>query len=213
MIKTFGTIEEFIKIKDKCIFCQNSLTTILTNQSINNFVKIAELNAYVKNNKFEFVIKYDGERLNFDAFISIDIIDNKFNYYIKSGNYVKKDDVARIFIGMKPYIELVCENGNCDMEYYLQSDCLNCYDSPNAINTIRPISLLAESFAVKDWYIYNFYHHRAMYNAYEDKQYSTTLIQSKYDPESKPLLCPRLDFEAQPKQKLIDRIKTIVVFS
>jgi hypothetical protein len=213
MIKTFGTIADFINIKDKCIFCQNPLTPILTNQSNNTLVKIAELNAYVKNNQFQFGIKYDGDRLNFDANIAINITDNKFNYYCRSGNYIRKDDVARIFIGMKPYIELVCEN-NCDMEYYLQSDCLNCYDSPNSMtNSIRPISLLAESFSVKDWYVYNFYHSQSIYNIDGDKHNLNTLIQYKCDPDLEPLLCPRLDFEAQPKQKLIDRIKTIVVFS
>lgn len=200
MERIYGTIKQFIEIKDKCIFCQRPLTSLLTNLLGHMGTNIPDISAPLHNKQFEFRLKYDGEREHFDVNATINIVDDKFLwYYNKLGYSIKEETVISVFQSMKPQIELLCENKDCGLQYCLQSDPIQIiYESH-----VRHIGVWLETFILDNWWICNQYSHLDKY----------TSIFSRQHPNAEPILCPRLDFESYSKGILINKIQTIVNFS
>jgi hypothetical protein len=201
MKRTVGTIEEFLIIKETCIFCRQPLVAVLTN-SISNFgPNIADINAVLKDDKFQFRIKYDTGLVNVDVSATIDIVTDRFSYYYCNNSSPTEDILVKnAFIHMKPCVKLICEDKKCGMKYCVESDSLRLV---GAGDYLRPTGIWSESFIVSGWWIANIY----------DNLTSNTLIFSHNRPNSDGIYCPRLDFESYPKDKLVNRIKTIVNFS
>jgi hypothetical protein len=205
--KKHRTIEDFIKIKDKCIFCQQFLTPILTNLFGHQIPNIPDIVSCLYNDQFQFRIKYDAFYYSFDANITIDIKDNRFiSYYINASANCLDNYVTNAFLSMKPYIELVCENKECRMGYYLQSSFVTMDDN----RTIKQITLLSENFILDKWLVSNY----SDYYKYSNINHYTWIYPRTHSSDpGNGISCPHLDFETIPKDKLINKIRTIVNFS
>jgi hypothetical protein len=204
MIRTTGTIEDFIKIRDNCIFCDQPLIPILTNL-IGNSPNIDNLKSSLHNDQFKFRLKCE-ETFNYntscpvkiDVNICINIKDNKFGFFLYGASAARYEDVARVFEGMKPCIELLCDNKNCGMGYYIQSN----YMDINEDNYIDPLGIYLEAFTTGKLWIAN------CYTTFP----GPTWIHSVSNPNAASIDIPRIDFSSYPKGKLVNRIKTIVNF-
>lgn len=194
----YNTIEDFIKIKDKCIFCHKPLKPILTNL-LGNFSQMADIYAPLQNHQFKFRLKYDGDRLNFDVNAIINTEDNKFNFFLYGPSAVTYSDVISVFMMMKPCIELICDNKDCGTGYYIQSN----YLVVGPLEYIRPLMIWIEAFNMDKLVIHNFYGH---------KDADFTRIFSKANPSIAPIIISKMNFESWAKEKLFNRIKTIVNF-
>jgi hypothetical protein len=202
MRRLYGTIQDFINIKDRCIFCYQPLSVFLTNKMSNGQSSFPDIHAPLKDKQFQFPLKYDGERLRFDVHAILDIENHRFGFYHDS-RIVGSSPVISVFTGLHPCIELICQNKSCDMNYHLESDSLR----SNEYDIIRPISLTLEAFLIDNWWVGNPY--TTTYN--EDYNEETWIMkQNSFAPA---IHCPRLNFEAYPKDKLISRIRTAVNFS
>jgi hypothetical protein len=205
IIKKYGTIQDFIKIKEQCIFCFQPLSPILTNLFGHRAPSIPEIVSHLYNNQFQFRLKYDGDFSDFDVSATINIEDNRFSYYHGGYSNIRDGAVGDVFTSMKPYVELVCENKECKMGYYLQSEFL----WVERDNSIRSVGILSEAFVLDQWWISNNYNNLTPYTC--TSIFSRThKIVGQANP---PVICPRIDFEAISKEKLINKIRTIVTFS
>ena len=193
----YDTLEDFINIRKNCIFCGGSLTPIMTN--LDGSKGIPDICAPLHGDKFQFKLKYDGERCNFDVNISIDIKSNRFSFFYYGASSATHNDVVRVFMGINPYIELTCSNDDCEFGYYLHSDTVRL----NAEHYVKSLPLLWEAFELGDWWVCNHY----------DSHYPSTQVFSRNNPDSLPLAIPRIDFETTSQDKLIQKIKTFVTFS
>ena len=197
MIRTIGTIKEFIKIKDNCIFCDQPLTPLLTNLLGSGAPKIADIKVPLYNDQFKFRLKYPNL---FDVNIYINIKDNKFGFFLYGPSAARYEDVAHTFEDMRPCIELLCDNKNCGMEYYIQSN----YIDINENNYIDPLGIFLESFSVNKLWVANCYS--------SPNHITHTWIYSLANPNANSINAPRMDFSSYPKDRLVNRIKTIVNF-
>src|SRR5471030_2208091 len=101
--KKYETIEDFIKIKEKCIFCYQNLKPILTNLFGHQVPNIPDIVSSLYNNQFQFRIKYDAFHYDFDAQITINVRDNRFSfYYVKSSKNCLDSYITNAFVSMKP---------------------------------------------------------------------------------------------------------------
>jgi hypothetical protein len=208
MIKNiyYDTLAEFIQIKDKCIFCKQSLSPVLANFFVGHGrPRIPDLNVLLGQDYFKFRLKYDGESLNFNVNASVNIKDNRFSFFYYNSDIVSSDRaVVSVFENMRPYVELVCQNKECGINYCLQSDFLH-IDVEKG-NHIKTTTLMLEALVVDNWWVANYY----------NANYPTcgfTWIHSRNRPDAQAISYKRLDFESFSKEKLINRIKTIVTFS
>jgi hypothetical protein len=211
MIRTEGTIEDFIKIKDNCIFCDRPLMPILTNLT-DHSPQLGNIKAMLyKDQQFKFRLKYERDQNegeynfnwhyeSFDVDIYVNIKDNKFGFFLYGPAAARYEDVARAFENMKPCIELFCFNPNCRMGYYIQSN----YMSIGELDYIRPLGIYLEAFKTSKLWVAN---------CYTIPSPAPTWIHSVSNPNANPIEAPRIDFSSYPKGKLINRIKTIVNFS
>jgi len=194
-----GTITDFIAQRQICIFCQRPLTQVLTNSIGHPDQRILpDLYVTLKDQRFQFRLKYDGDWTSFDVSATIHLDDNRFSYYYNSSPTTCNGmEIINTFIGMKPCIELLCDNQECKMHYTVQSDSLQI--DPNTY--VRPISPWLESFLLNDWYVCNL------------QDLTETFIYSHSHPNTSAIQCPRLHFEDYSREKLFNRISTIVNFS
>jgi hypothetical protein len=196
MIKTyFNTIEDFIKIRDNCIFCNQKLDAILTTYSSigppsNHGAILANINSKLVDDKFNFRIKYTSISQNVDTKGWIDI---KNNCHIDESS----DEILSLFADMMPHIDLQCNK--CKMNYYLSGASLR-FDNPPLVN---PFILFAEGFNIGNLIILNTWNTQT--NIY-NKNNLTLLTKSP------GIQLPFIPFDSINKDVLINKVQTYATF-
>jgi hypothetical protein len=192
-MKIFSNIDELIKFKDKCAFCNStlkpSLKSYLTNNKINNF------NSKLQGDDFTFDIKHTNAIAHTDTVGSINIKTNELSFDLKDSSY---SNLIEVFHFLGVHVELTCSNKKCKSNYYVCSNIFNCDES---YKSIRPFSLFYESCSFKKYWVQN------------DWVYNTTKIYSTINSDLDPLEIPFLSFDDYDFDKLKTRILTIVTFS
>jgi hypothetical protein len=201
MIRTLGTVKDFLKIREKCIFCQTPLTPMLANaMGVSGLAGrgIPKLKANLENNCFTSSLKYYGDRVSFEGTVVIDLDRNTVWYRHDNTFLVSLNDVLDTFKDMHPYIQLGCENKKCKLDYSLNSDPFN-FDLDLSIYPVGPFT---ESFTFDNLWVCNHYLHD-----YTMIYHKNNLIGAT------PLVVDWIDFNSFAPSKLLTRIKTISVFS
>jgi len=201
MIRTLGTVKDFLKTKERCIFCETLLTPMLVNAiGVSGLAGrgIPKLKANLENNCFTSPLKYYGERVSFEGTVVIDVDRNTVWYRHDNTFLVSLNDVLNIFMDMHPHIQLSCENKKCKLNYYLTSDQFKLDHDL----TIYPIGLFTECFTFDNLWVCNHYLHD-----YTMIYHKNNLIGAA------PLVVERIDFNSFAPSKLLTRIKTISVFT
>jgi hypothetical protein len=200
----FASILEFTDFKKECVFCKKPLRIVLT-----NFVGLRDdgvpvIKSYLKDNKFQFTINHTTASFDIKADVAIDVETNVISFAnFTNGELPAIDEylVKQTFEDYRPHIELYCSNAQCGLIYHLSSDWLRSTRSTTGTWNIIPFHLLLEGARVKSYIIHNYHNH------------STTTIYSLRNTESGPLEVPRIDFSTMDKERLINRVQTLVIFS
>lgn len=207
----FETIEDFLCIRENCVFCQRKLKCVLSSFDVGPR-SLPIFNAYVQNNKLEFDFHHTSATWQINAQISIDIKSNllslKLNEPITTDelNTLAIDHIVAkgIFENLNPHVELYCSNRKCKMKYTLCGSMLKSDKVGDEISIfkIRPFYLYMETFELDNLWIQNDWSTHAL-NIY---------IKNKID--TAPIKYPELlDLQEMGKDKIITRIKTLVTYS
>lgn len=169
------------------------------------FEGIENTRYYVKQHKFTFTAK--DEVGDPDTIITVDPKENTM--VIDLADALKRDlpeidvyDYQEFFLDDPPQLENICTNKKCKSEYYLMS-LLQLDRTPKVQGglTIRPIDLLLEGFRTGN------------YTVMTDYELKHTKIYSARKTEADPIVLPMMDFSNMSKDRIINRVKTLVTFS
>ena len=221
MVDMHATIADFSKIKERCFFCDSPLRCRLSNFTMMNG-EIPIINAPLTDGKFAFRLSRTTSSYTVEASVTIDALKNHLefkiehftppvrNYYFVGENPTLDTMVAReTFIDLLPHVQLYCPRlKSCPFLYTLSSDIFKLSPALTTENpslnkdwVILPIHLHSESFILGQWWIQN------------DYDRNQTSIYARNKSEAAPLITPIIDFANMGPEKLLTRIKTIVVFS
>ena len=206
MKELFTYINEFVRLKNSCVFCNAKLKIKLTNYVITENIPI--LMSSPVDGKFIFNLHYTNGSFELQTNSTIDMTTNNINFNIimpehNKHDYSDHDHVIEIFEDMKPHIELYSPNRFCKMKYSLKSQFLRC----NNIHygklfdcIIRPFKLYVESFVVGNLLIHN------------DWNNNISNIYSRTN-TTEPIKVSLIDLQSMSKEKVMTRVKTLVNFS
>jgi hypothetical protein len=212
MQSIYHNIDQLIKYRDKCIFCQTKLKTILTNHI--NFKNVPTLSSKFKADQFEFSLTYNAANMDFQVDLRLDAVNNflVFDKPIVSEHYEKGlceyfhvfEQVIRTFNDLRIHTETYCPSRKCGLKYYFSS--INFYiwnatELPDKKCLIPHIQLSDECFNVGNYWVQN--------TIYDDK----TNIYSTKHPDKDPIIQDLIDFSSLDKDKLLNKIKMLITFS
>jgi len=207
----FQSITEFVNFRKNCIFCQRPLRV-----SLNNFLGIdgvTSIDSVLVGRYFNFTMEYSSRYTNYKTKVAVNIDADQstllFDY--KPDTKGDKVDVAigeyevkERFEDLNPLLVSECTSQECGMGYYLCSNALKlpwCLSTVEKIWKIGDFHVLIEGFKTKSSVIQN------------DMVRGETMIYSA-ERETDPLIVfPMIDFKSMNKERLINRIQTIVTFS
>jgi hypothetical protein len=207
MNKILDNIETFINLKEKCPFCQNKLKPSLT-----NFVMAADTIPLIKcrlqGEEFYFNIKHTSHSFQITAQATVNIKTNILQLQLTTPvvmeQYATDYIMAKsVFENMKPYVELYCSSRRCKMKYHMCSDIFICLKREDSYSSfyIKPFSAYMESFVTGDYWVQN------------DWINNSANIYNRNKTDSDPIRTHILNIESMGKEKVINRIKTLVTFS
>jgi hypothetical protein len=200
VITYFKNANEFIGFKRSCLMCGSSLKPIVSNfTTMSGGIPSIKSN-YDKNN-FDFKIDYNSSTTNVNCEVIIDCQDNVVKFIEKECQLIdpqKKDILA--FEMMDLHFENYCTNKECKHKYYISSDILR-IDKNLTECTLKPIKLYCESFSVGKITVFNDYHNRVT-NIFSNRKRSADKIEVAI-----------LDFSGLDRQKILNKVKTLVNFS
>jgi len=188
-MKICANIEELIKFKDKCSFCNSTLKPSLKSYLTNN------LDSKLKGDDFIFNIKYTNAISHINTVGYLNIKTNELSFDLNDNSY---SDLVEIFHFLGVHVELICNNKKCKSNYYICSNIFNCDES---CKSIRSFSLFYESCSFRKYWVQN------------DWIYNTTKIYSTINSDLEPLEIPFLNFDDYDFDKLKKRVLTILTFS
>jgi hypothetical protein len=204
MSELFPNIVDFIRVRERCFFCGAKLRCRLS-----NFIGIREsgmplLNSPLEEGKFIFDISRTSPSYTVEAVGTLDIHNNKLFFDMKGLEYqtLTTDNMVakETFIDLRPHIQLYCPKRKCPYQYTVASNIFRAGQIEGGW-LVFPFKLYYESFVSGKLWVQN------------DYVSSRTNIFSIMNEEAEPIVVPLLDFNAMGKDKLLTRIKTLVVFS
>ena len=206
MTDKLPSIPEFAKLRPECVFCQIPMNVTLT-----NFIGLTRsglplIRAPLTDGKINCVIDHTTATFSVKADVSIDIDKNvlQFSDYT-NGEMPSIDEylVRQTFEDFQPYIELHCSSKKCGLKYHICSGSIRLTKLPetNGAWTINPLRFLSENVILKKYVITNHSHAKV------------SRIYSRSNPDAGAIETPLIDFSTMDKERLINRIQTIVTFS
>lgn len=218
------TIQQFIKIRETCIFCHSSMRTVLSSFLGLRNSGMPLLNSPVKDNKIDFIINETTEKSAIKAVGTIDISNNNLLFKAEASEhdkilliedesrrdlllYTEETFAKQAFENLSPHIEIYCSNKKCKFNYYLSGDIVRCSATLGKLSDvikwkIKPFLLYQETFATETLWVQNDWIH--LY---------TNIYPLHGSSHADPIKVPLMDFKMIDKQKLLNRIKTLVVFT
>ncbi len=202
----FDTIADFVKCKEKCVFCNTPLRAVITNYVGVSGQGIPIINAPLKESKFEFKIKHTTPSFEVKADVFVFIERNTLIFDNFSDSDTPKVDerlVKQVFEDFGPHFELYCPSKKCGLGYFIASWPIKLKKNHPVTGMwyVEPFSMFTENVRVGSYVVAN---------NWETKQ---SCIYSRKNIDAKPIIVPMVDFATMGKEKLITRIKTLVTFS
>lgn len=197
------SIAEFINLRQQCIFCDTPLITTLTSFSFARHKYGSPLISSLKDGKFQLNIARPDDGFQ-NGFIDVKTGALSFDKDLSSFTpYLDCFMAKNSFLDLRPHVELFCSNQNCGTDYYLSSEALSLseVDRKEPIWSVDPLAVGWESFRTDTSVICNVWKEGLLF------------IYSIDDPETKALKFPALDFGKISKEKLLDKISIMKVFS
>lgn len=203
----FENIEEFSKIRYRCVFCGAKLKVIFINFSRSS-QHVPIIKSKEKEGKFEFHMTHTIPGLTLESDVEIDVKTNivRFDSPSRKDRSTKSLDyyyIEQTFENLGPHVELYCSSKSCGLNYCISSDHFKCEsieDDPSSWR-IRNVRLYMESFVVDKLWVQN------------DFIFNSTNIYPQANPDCDPIRAKLINLEGMSKDKIITRIKTLVTFS
>jgi hypothetical protein len=201
---TFPTIEKFIKLREKCVFCHRPLKVTL----INHFANTSEIPRLISNfdgssDILTFQLDHATDSFHLKCEGILDITSNTLKFNSMNPMYGININLANtVFEGLMPHFELYCSSKECNMSYCMASSVLQSeYTATDEVLKIRPIYLNSENYSFDDLWIDNDWHRKQTY-IFSKKQHVTKSIKTAI-----------ISCDSMNKETLINKIKTVVNFS
>lgn len=213
-----NNIQSFLKIKERCIFCQEPLRAVLSSFMERSSRRLEPFSFPIIDNKVTFNIDKETEKVSISGYGTIDIITNSLKVSPNNRldlstfddkrkelfSYAEEFFMQEAFSEQTPYIGLQCCNKKCKLKYTLDSNVIKVgINHKNNSWYIKPFLLYQETFTTKNLLVQNDWIRGA----------TNIFALNNITCETKPLKIPMMDFESMDKKKLINRIKTLVTFS
>lgn len=199
MYKDFETIQEFTKFRETCFFCQGELRVKLSSFCGNP----PRISAPLKSNELSFKLSHVTQEYELEAKGVVDIRTNALVFQTGGETPTIDNNLAlEIFENQRPAIELYCPNRRCKYQYHVCTSPLRCagVKGDKAWKVKHP-RLWFEAYVEKNIVVHN------------DHLLGKTMIYVRNNEFAEPITIPILDWEAMGKDKLLNRIKTLVTFS
>lgn len=204
MTDLYPAIIDFLKCRESCFFCGARLKCRLS-----SFIGVGDntlpiINAPLKDNKFVFNISHTAPTFSIKAEGAIDIKTNAMIFIMKSFDTetprLDESFIKQVFVDMKPHIQLYCPKKKCPYQYTVASSVFHAGTIKHGW-LILPFKIYYESFVLGNLWVQN------------DYANNCTNIHSRSKEQADPLIVPLQDFELMGKDKLVNRIRTLVTFS
>lgn len=205
MIK-FKSIKDFATFKEECLFCQAKLDFVLTNWFGVNKPGLPLINSSLKEDHFTFKFKHNSPSSNINTKGDIDAVTNILTFQdpakfpLTINNPIS--EMVNVLEGLKPHVELQCNNKKCRMNYYVSSSAFSFKQEPNKV-TVKPFLALMECFLWNNLWIQS---------SYTEDTTMITMVTGSVQTD-KTIVVPKLNFQNLSKDKIINKIKTMVTFS
>ena len=155
------------------------------------------INATMQNEIFKFHFRHTTDQHDIIVSGNVNADSNAIEFILSSDTPAYDlQAVTNVFMNVNPYIELYCSNRKCNHLYYLASYPLQVFEGK-----LFPLTLFIEQFSMKDLVVQN---------NWTTKE---TNIYSGVRTDAIPLKTAFINFDEMTPEKLLKRIKTIVVFS
>lgn len=178
---------------------------------LTNFIGLTDgslpsIKAPLIDNKFSFKIYHTTSRFEIRADVIVDANANVLVFEnFTNGELPSIDEfvVRQTFEDYRPYVEIYCPNKKCGLMYHLWGGQIKLKKvaSVSGAWIIEPFNLVLEGVKVK---------HYIVHNIVGEKK---TCIYSVRNPSARPIETARMDFSSFNKDRLTNRIQTIVTFS
>lgn len=162
---------------------------------------IPSIKSNYKNDNFEFVIDYNSSTINVSCEVIIDCQRNGVKFHNNNCWLIDPQKKAiSAFEMMDLHLENYCPNRQCKHKYFVSSDILRIEEKSEACS-LKPIKLYCESFSVGKIIVLN------------DYTDGTTNIFSNKKRSASPIEVAMLDFSGLNREKILNKVKTLVNFS
>lgn len=202
----YKKIKHLLDDKKCCALCGEPLIAALKDNTLSCSKKFKNINCKILNDEFKFRIKYDSQRLSIDNLCLININSNQVivtginDQILTLSKNIKLLEIIDILKGSYPSIELQCVNGKCTNSYCLNTTNLKfTIDSETGV-LVNPIMLDWECFKIPHFWIKN------------DIIRNRTQIYAINNPSAKPITTSLLNIDNKDKDKIFNKIKTIINF-
>lgn len=201
MINKYSSIEDFLNCETNCFFCDKPLQRRITHFRHDD---LPIINAPVRDNAAIFSFRHTTPTFDLQVKGKIDTKTNVITFTCEDSSGFTDDDMPtfnrnlarQVFSSMLPHAQLYC---NCKYCYTVASDVFKVKQSePDDI--IKPVDFFYESFVLGNLWVQN------------DYSKGKTYIYARNKGDS-AITCPIIDWKAMGHEKLLTRIKTLVVFS
>lgn len=201
----YSKIKDLLDIKSHCAICGDFLIPYLKERSYwNNNLPV--INSRLINNVFSFRVKYTSPSLSIDKNCHIDVNSNLF--HMEKDN--KEDDlidanieligILRVITNAQVNVELHCCNKKCYSKYYITTTNLKLNVNDHTSALVEPIMIDWECYNVSQFWVQN------------DMIRLSTNIYTTNKQYAKPISVPLIEIDQENKDKVFNRIKTIVNF-
>lgn len=200
MITYFQNVNEFIAFKQNCLLCGSELKPVVSNFTTMSG-GIPSIKSSYDSHNFDFRIDYNSSTTSVSCKVIIDCRDNTVKFINNDCWLIdpQKKDISA-FEMMDLHFENYCANKECKHKYYISTDVLRIEEKSGSCN-LKPIKLYCESFSVGKIIVFNDYAN-GVTNIFSHKKRSAS-----------PIEVAMLDFSGLDREKILNKVKTLVNFS
>ena len=194
----FSQIHAFTGVKDKCIFCDASLDLVYTTFFGVYKPGIPLIHAKEQDNAFSFKFNFNSASLDIVSVGHINTLSNRITFESEKN---EDTEIIHALDSLSSHVELQCGNKKCKMNYYICSNVFR-FTYDKGAYFVQPFELVMECFTAGKLVVHNDFH------------YDTTVVYHREDDRiTQPISVPMISFDNMDKDKILNRVKTLVTFS